>query len=64
MSDYIEVKVDDLPEVEHLPGHPGDLVINGWWFDKSEPVTLDDVKIWVAAMRWFEQHPEAVPDGD
>lgn len=64
MSRYLSVDLDDLPEVDERSGQ-ADLVIDGWWFDKSEPVTLDDVRIWVAAMRWFEQHPEVVPvDGD
>lgn len=58
----IVISLDDLPEVDE--SNPADLVINGWYFDKTVPVTLDDLKVWVAALRWFEQHPEVVPDGE
>lgn len=62
MSDYIEVKVDDLPEVEVLDEFT--IMVGEWGFDRREGIpTMADVAAFAAAVLWFEQHPEVVPDG-
>jgi hypothetical protein len=52
-----------LPEVEEVGGEiMAEYGGAKWWFDKSEPVTMADVKVLAAAALWFERHPEVVPD--
>jgi hypothetical protein len=54
-----------LPEVEEVGGEiMAERAGVRWWFDKSDPITMDDVKAVAAVALWFERHPEVVPGGD
>lgn len=64
MSDvYLEIKTSDLPEVDLIGDH-GFRAGDWSWDIRDGAVTRDDLLAVAAAVRWFEQHPEVVPDGD
>jgi hypothetical protein len=59
---YLEIRVQDLPEVEVQPEFSS-IKAGGWSWGIDEPApTREDLLAVAAAVRWFEQHPEVVPD--
>lgn len=58
----LSLQPKDLPEIEVVEDG---IKVNGWHFDHRDVFPVwDDVLAWAAAVRWYEQHPEVVPDGD